>query len=69
MKSIVKVSVANGGLFDGNIIGGTVVLPRLSKEFCIIGIIDVAPMASIDVVATATIKIPLIMWFIVICFI
>jgi hypothetical protein len=34
----------------------------LAKEFCIIGTID-APKTSIDVIA-ATIRIPLIVWFI-----
>ena len=34
-----------------------------AKEFCIIGIILVAPKTSIDIIA-ATIRIPLIVWFI-----
>jgi hypothetical protein len=37
-----------------------------AKEFCIIGIIVVAPTTSIDVIAT--IIRPLIVWFIIICY-
>jgi hypothetical protein len=60
-KTITKFPVA--GDDDDDVV--VVVLPWLAKEFCIIGIIDVAPTISIDVIAT-TIMIPLIMWLIII---
>ena len=66
----VPVPVAGGGLFGGNgggSIGGgnIVVLSWLAKEFCIMGIIDVAPTISIDDIAT-TLMISFMVWLIII---
>jgi hypothetical protein len=61
-KTITKFPVADDDDDDDDVV---IVLPWLAKEFCIIGIIDVAPTISIDVIAT-TIMIPLIMWLIII---